>query len=98
VLPFGVAAGGADLLSPRLLLVGAAVALLSSVVPWSLEMQALRRIPPRVFGLLMSLEPAAAALIGFAVLGEVLGVREWVALVLVVAACVGVTRSRRPAS
>lgn len=98
VLPFGVATAGADLLSPRLLLVGAAVALLSTVVPWSLELRTLRRIPPRVFGLLMSLEPAAAALIGLVVLGEVLGVREWVALVLVVAACVGVTRSQHTGS
>lgn len=65
------------------------VALLSSVVPYSLEMQALRRLPTRVFGVLMSLEPAVATLIGFAVLNEVLDLRDVTAVVLVTAAAAG---------
>lgn len=98
VLPFGLGSAGTQLLDARLLLVGAAVALLSSVVPYTLELQALRRIPPHLFGLLMSMEPAIAALLGFAVLGEVLAVREWAAVALVVLACVGSTRWSRNAS
>ncbi len=92
VLPLGIASAGAELLTTRALLLGAVVALLSSVIPYTLELQALRRIPAGMFGLLMSMEPAVAALVGFAVLGEVLSVREWVAIGLVVAACVGATR------
>lgn len=94
-VPLGVVTAGADLLTPRLMLLGAAVALLASVIPYSLELEALRRIPPRVFGLLMSLEPVVAALIGLVVLGEVLDTREWTAVGLVVVACVGATRSPR---
>jgi len=76
------------------LLVGLAVALLSSVVPYGLELAALRRIPTRVFGILMSLEPAAAALAGLVVLGQQLADRELVALVLVSGASLGVTLAR----
>lgn len=95
VLPFG--AGGAvhATSDPRLLLGGLGVALLSSVVPYSSELAALRRMPTRVFGVLMSLEPAAAAVAGLAVLGQRLGVRELAALVLVTVASVGVTLGAR---
>jgi inner membrane transporter RhtA len=72
----GIAQGGSDLLSPALLAMGLAVALLSSVIPYSLETEALRRMPANVFGVFMSLEPAVAALAGFLVLGQALGVRE----------------------
>lgn len=89
----GIAEAGGDLLVPELLLLGLAVALLSSVIPYSLEMEALRRIPRHVFGVLMSLEPGLAALAGFLVLGQALGARELVAIGLVVAASIGVTRS-----
>ncbi|HVP03518.1 MAG TPA: EamA family transporter [Solirubrobacteraceae bacterium] len=89
----GIAQAGGALLRPWLLLSGFAVALLSSVIPYSLETEALRRMPARVFGVLMSLEPAVAALAGFIVLGQSLGARELVAIALVVAASVGVTRS-----
>jgi inner membrane transporter RhtA len=92
----GVATAGSDLLHPRFLAIGCAVALLSSVLPYSLETEALRRIPPRVFGVLMSLEPAVAALAGLVVLGQRLGGRDVVAIVLVVAASVGVTRTTAP--
>jgi len=74
-------------------LVGAAVALLSSAIPYSLELAALRRLPARVFGVLMSAEPAAAALAGLIVLGEHLLGREWLAIGLVVAASAGATRT-----
>ncbi|GAA3152100.1 DMT family transporter [Planomonospora alba] len=90
--PVGVATGGADLLRPELLLIGLGVGLLSSVIPYTLELEALRRMPKRVFGILMSLEPAAAALIGLLVLGEVLHAREWAAIGCVVVASVGATR------
>ncbi|HYZ29510.1 MAG TPA: EamA family transporter, partial [Thermoleophilaceae bacterium] len=61
VLPFGIAQGGADLLKPEIFAAGLGVAILSSLIPYSVELEALRRLPPHVFGVLMSLEPAAAA-------------------------------------
>ncbi|HZN72642.1 MAG TPA: EamA family transporter, partial [Micromonosporaceae bacterium] len=69
-VPFGVADSGTALIQPWVLVAGLGVALLSSVIPYSLDLEALRRIPPRVFGILMSLEPAVAALIGLIVLQE----------------------------
>lgn len=89
----GIAQGGTDLLDPALLAAGFGVALLSSVIPYSLETEALRRMPANVFGVLMSLEPAVAALAGFLVLSQALGARELVAIGLVVAASIGVTRA-----
>ena len=93
LLPVGVAGAGAELLAPGALVVGAGVAVLASALPYSLELEALRRLPAHVFGVLMSLEPGIAALVGFAVLGEVLGVREVAAILLVVCASVGASRS-----
>ena len=84
VAPMGIAQGGSELLQPELLAAGAAVALASSVIPYSLDLEALRRLPARVFGVLMSLEPAVAALAGLVVLGQELGAREWAAIALVV--------------
>jgi inner membrane transporter RhtA len=95
MLPAGVAGGGSALLSPELLLVGLGVGLLSSVIPYTLELEALRRMPARVFGILMSLEPAVAALVGLIVLGEVLALRDWAAIGCVMVACVGATRGAR---
>ncbi|MEJ7790113.1 MAG: EamA family transporter, partial [Thermoleophilaceae bacterium] len=92
LLPFGIAEGGSELLSPEVLAVGAGVAMLSSVIPYSFELEALRRLPARVFGVLMSLEPGMAALAGFVVLGEVLGAREIVAIGLVAVASAGAAR------
>jgi inner membrane transporter RhtA len=89
LVPAGVAQAGAALLEPELLAAGAAVALASSVIPYSFELEALRRLPPRVFGVLMSLEPAVAALAGLVVLGQALGAREWLAVALVVVASAG---------
>jgi inner membrane transporter RhtA len=95
LLPVGVADAGADLLVSWILAAGAAVAVLSSAIPYSLELEALRRMPPRVFGVLMSLEPAVAALAGFVVLGEDLVARELVAILLVVAASAGAASGGR---
>jgi inner membrane transporter RhtA len=67
------------------------VAIASSVLPYSLELEALRRLPKRVFGVLMSLEPAVAALAGFAILGQDLAARDWVSIGLVVVASAGST-------
>jgi len=97
LLPGGVADAGEALLDPRILAIGAAVAMLSSAIPYSLELEALRRIPAGVFGVLMSLEPAVAALAGLAILGEVLAGREWAGIALVVAASAGATRRARVA-
>jgi inner membrane transporter RhtA len=92
VAPLGIGQGGPHLLDGWLLAVGVAVALLSSVLPYSFELEALRTLPARVFGVLMSIEPAIAALVGFVVLGEALGVREVLALGLITAASIGATR------
>jgi inner membrane transporter RhtA len=89
--PVGVASAGGELLVPWILLVGAAVGVLSSAIPYTLELEALRRLPVGVFGVLMSLEPAVAALAGFVVLGEELVTRELASIVLVVAASAGAT-------
>ncbi len=91
--PFAIGTGGEDLLDPRILLIGAAVGLLSSVIPYSCELVALRSLSPGVFGILMSLEPAAAALAGILVLGELLGAAQWAAVACVIAASVGATRA-----
>jgi inner membrane transporter RhtA len=98
VLPFGVSGASAVLERPSLLLAALGVALLSSVLSYGLELSALRRIPTRVFGILMSLEPAAAAVAGLVVLGEQLGAREVVALVMVSLASGGITLARRRAA
>ncbi|MGP3963807.1 EamA family transporter [Nonomuraea sp. 3N208] len=89
IAPVGVTTGGADLLQPELLLIGLGVGLLSSVIPYSLELQALRRMPKHAFGILMSLEPAVAALIGVLLLAEILNVQQWAAIVCIVAASLG---------
>jgi inner membrane transporter RhtA len=89
LLPTGVVQGGAELLSPELLAAGALVGLACSVIPYGLEMEALRHIPEGVFGVLMSLEPAIAALAGLIILGQGLSAVELVAIGLVVVASAG---------
>src|SRR5262245_36329511 len=96
-LPIGVASAGSQLLQPELLAAGLAVAALSAALPWSLELEALRRLPAHVFGVLMSLEPAIGALVGFVILGERLGVRAGTAIALVVLASAGAARGARTA-
>jgi inner membrane transporter RhtA len=94
VAPIGIWQGGPQLLDWSLLATGAAVALLSSVIPYSFELEALRKLPARVFGVLMSIEPGIAAIVGFVVLAEALGERELLALGLITAASIGATRFR----
>lgn len=91
--PFALGSGGSALADPRILLIGAAVGLLSSVIPYTCELVALRSLRPAVFGVLMSLEPAAAALAGLLVLRELLSPLQLVAMACVVAASIGATRS-----
>jgi inner membrane transporter RhtA len=91
--PAAVAQAGDALLDPRLVLIGVGVGVLSSVIPYSLEMQALRRLRPGVFSILMSLQPAAAALVGMVLLAEFLTAAQWTAVACVIIASVGATRS-----
>ena len=97
VLPAGLIEGGSHLTGLRVLALGCAVGMLSSAIPYSFENEALRRIAPPVFGVLMSLEPALAAMAGLIVLGQGLGTRSVLGIALVVCACVGASRrSRKP--
>ena len=89
VLPAGVIQAGGALAEPQLLGSAFVVAIASSVLPYSLELEALRRLPEAVFGVLMSLDPAVAALAGFVVLGQDLGVRDLLAIAMVVVASAG---------
>jgi inner membrane transporter RhtA len=93
VLPVGLADGGEALLDGELLVIGLAVAVLSSALPYSVELEALRRLPENTFGVLMSLEPAVAATVGFVGLDQDLAAREVVAIGLVLVASVGALRA-----
>lgn len=100
ILPVGIAGAGGALARPTTLGIGALVALMSSVVPYTLELFALRRIGPGTFGILMSLDPALAAAAGVLVLAQRPGGWQLLGIALVVVASVGVTleaRRRRPA-
>lgn len=92
VAPLGIAQGGAELIGGSTLAVGAAVGILSTAIPYAFEMEALRRLPQAVFGVLMSLEPAVAAAIGFLALSQDLAALEIVAIALVVIASAGALR------
>ncbi|MEV3873374.1 EamA family transporter [Streptomyces sp. NPDC049906] len=94
ILPFGVVESGTALLDPVVLGLGAAIALLSSVLPYTLELLALRRMPASTFAVLMSLEPAIAAAAGFLVLSQTLTASQSVAIVLVIAASMGAVRTQ----
>ncbi|MEV7284451.1 EamA family transporter [Streptomyces sp. NPDC093252] len=93
-LPLGIAESGTKLLEPEILLLGGAVALLSSVLPYTLELLALRRLPAPTFAILMSLEPAIAATAGFLVLDQALAATEAAAIALVIAASMGAVRTQ----
>jgi inner membrane transporter RhtA len=93
MVPFLAAFAGDGLGDPRVVALGAVVGLLSSVIPYSCEITALRTIRPSVFGILMSLEPAAAALAGIVVVHELLSALQWLAVGCVIAASVGATRT-----
>lgn len=94
-IPFGIAHAGSALLSPALLPYALGVALLSSALPYSLEMIALTRLPARTFSTLLSLEPAIAAVAGVALLGERLTVLQWLAIVAIIVAAAGTALSVR---
>jgi inner membrane transporter RhtA len=87
IVPIGAVYAGSALLSPFVLAAGLAVAVLSSAAPYTLEMIALRKLPRRVFGILVSSSPAVAALAGFLVLGERLALGQWIGIGLVILAC-----------
>ncbi len=89
IVPVGFAHAGMALLSPALLPLGCALALISSAVPYSLEMYALTRLPARTFGVLMSGDPALGALIGLVFLGETLSLVQWTAIVCIMVASAG---------
>lgn len=97
VVPVGVVHAGAALLDPALLLFGLGVAIVSSAIPISLEMFALKRLPRQTFGILLSLEPVVAALAGLVFLHEMLAAREWLAILCIMAASMGcVATAQRP--
>jgi inner membrane transporter RhtA len=96
LVPVGVADGGTALLDPAILAAGAGVAMLASAIPYTFELEALRRLPEAVFGIFMSLEPGIAALAGFVVLGQGLGVRDVIAIALVAAASAGASIAAPP--
>lgn len=92
LLPVGIAGGGTELLDPGVMATGLAIGLLSSAIPYALELEALRTLSSAVFGVLMSLEPAVAALVGFVALSQDLSASEIVALAMVVLASIGALR------
>ena len=91
ILPFGFYENGLVNLTPKLFGMGVALALLSSAIPFTLEMKALGQLPPRTFSILMSLEPAAASICAFIFLQENLTFYEILAVVCVVVASAGST-------
>lgn len=93
-LPFGIVEAGDRLLVPSTIGLGLAVALMSSVLPYTLELLALRRLPAPTFAILMSLEPAIAATAGFLVLHQALGLTDALAIALVIAASMGAVRTQ----
>ena len=93
-LPLGIAEAGTKLLDPVTLALGAAVAVLSSVLPYTLELLALRRLPAATFAILMSLEPAVAATAGFLILDQTLSALQALAIALVIAASMGAVRTQ----
>jgi inner membrane transporter RhtA len=93
LLPAGIVQGSSELIHPAVLAAGLGVGLLASAIPYAVELEALRRLPNAVFGVLMSLEPAAAALVGLIALSQSLTATEVVAIALVVVASAGALRS-----
>jgi inner membrane transporter RhtA len=96
VTPPAVVAGGTAMFRPAVLATGVAIGVLSSVIPYRLELESLRRMPMRLFGVWMSMEPAVAALIGLVMLGQHLTVVEWAAICCVMVACAGAAQGALP--
>jgi inner membrane transporter RhtA len=97
VLPLGIAGAGSELLAPAVLLSGIGLALLIPLLPYAFELVALRRLPTALFGVIMSLEPAIAALLGFLILDQALAVTGVVAIAMVSVASAGATLGAREA-
>lgn len=95
VLPFGISTAGMRLLDPSLLVAGLAVAILSAALPFSLEMVALKRLPRKTYGILLSMEPAIGALTGVVMLSEHLSRTQWVAIAAIIVASIGCTATAR---
>ena len=95
VTPAGLLAGGRSLLRPGVIATGTAIGLLSSIIPYSLELETLRRVPAKVFGIWMSVEPAVAALVGLVMLSQSLSLAEWAAIGCVTVASAGAALSVR---
>ncbi len=96
VAPIGLATAGAELFHPRVLMLGLVVAVLSSAIPYSLEMVALKGIPKRSFGVMLSAEPAVGALAGLLMLGERLAPLQWLAIGCIIAASAGTILTTEP--
>jgi inner membrane transporter RhtA len=96
VLPFGLATGGVRLLRPSTLAIGLVVSILSAAIPFTLEVHALRRVPQRIFGVIQSMSPVVAAVVGWLLLDQALGTFQLLAIGCVVAACVGTVWTARP--
>ncbi|MBV8256256.1 MAG: EamA family transporter [Actinobacteria bacterium] len=94
--PWGIVSAGGHLRDAQLVGAGVGVGLLSSALPWSMELEALRRLPPHVFSVVLSLEPAVAAVAGVVFLHEHLRARAWLAIALVVLASAGAARRVTP--
>jgi inner membrane transporter RhtA len=98
VVPIGIAHAGTALLDPMILLAGAGVAIISSAIPMSLEMMALKRLPSETFGIMVSLEPAVASLLALIILGEQLHTSQWTAIACIVMASIGSTVTAKKAT
>ena len=91
ILPFGIFSGDLDALDLKLLLIGLGVGVFSSALPFSLDLFALKQVPAKTFSVLQSLQPAFGALSGLVFLGEILSVRQWIAILCVILASTGAT-------
>ena len=91
-LPFGISQAGATLLEPHILLLGLAVAILSSAIPYALELIALRRVKAETFSVVIASSPAVATLAGLVILGQAIGWLQAVGIALVIAASIGAVR------
>jgi inner membrane transporter RhtA len=95
IIPIGAVSQGTVLLTPYALMMGLAVGVFSSAIPYTLEMQAMRNMPKQTFSIMMSMEPAIAAIAAFIIIDEMLTFSQWAAVALVVIATAGSSMSQR---